>query len=126
MANITLEILEMLQGLWIQAISFLNTTQISEAFKSNLEAINESSFSDYIYIFVLFALLYFVFSIIYMIVRWVLGTVVGMIRFGFYVTMVIALYWIYVSIDVEKGNEEFRATKEKIVKGAQEFVRDTV
>jgi hypothetical protein len=61
-----------------------------------------------------------------MIVRWLLGAVFGMIRFGFYVAMAIALYWIYVSInvsiDMEKGNEELRVTKERLVKGAQEFV----
>jgi hypothetical protein len=129
MANLTVETLEMLQNLWIQANAFfpINTAQISEIFKSNLK---EISISEYIYLFVLFLLLYVLFSIVSMIVRWLLGTVVGMIKFGFYVALAIALYWIYVSIsvsiDMEKGNEELRATRERIVKGAQEFVRDAV
>ena len=123
MFNITVESLEMLQNLLIQTNEFLpiNTAQISEVFKSNLEEISKY---EYIYLFVLFLLLYVLYSIVSMIVRWLLGAVVGMIKFGFYVAMAIALYWIYVSvsIDMEKGNEELRVAREKLVMGAKEFV----
>ena len=121
MLNVTVE---MLQTLWIQTNEFLpiNTAQLSEIVKSNLPNLELNSNSDYVTLLVLFLLLYVIFSILSMLVRLLLGTVVGMIRFGFYIAMAIALYWIYASIDVEKGNEELRVTKERLVKGAQEFV----
>ncbi|CAG8648780.1 10589_t:CDS:1 [Funneliformis caledonium] len=117
MADNTLnEILVMLQSLWIQASSFLNTLQISDV----LEAISTSSMSEIIYLLVLFVLLFF----LYKILLWVLGTVYEMIKFGIIIAFPIVLYWIFVSIDVEKGNEELRATRERLVKGAKEFVFD--
>jgi hypothetical protein len=119
----SVETLEMFQNLLIQTSEFLpeNTAQIHETFKSYLETI---TVSDYGTLFVIFLLLYVLFSIASMIVRWLLGTVIGMIKFGIYIAMAIILYWLYVSIniDVEKGNEELRVAGEKLVKGAQEFV----
>ncbi|GBB97040.1 hypothetical protein RclHR1_02900003 [Rhizophagus clarus] len=123
MVNISMSVgaLEMFQRLLIQTSELLpeNTAQIHETFKSYLETI---TFSNYGTLFVIFLLLYVLFSIVSMIVRWLLGTVVGMIKFGIYIAMAIGLYWLYVSIDVEKGNEELRVASEKLVKGAQEFV----
>ncbi|RIA98155.1 hypothetical protein C1645_813205 [Glomus cerebriforme] len=123
MAVILLEILENLQNLWIQISELLptNTTQTFEALKSNLET---NQVSDYVMFLVIFLLLYVLYSIVKMIVRWLLGTFVGMIKFGSYIATGIILYWIYLSIDVEKGNEELRVTKERLMKSAQEFVRD--
>ncbi|RGB41817.1 hypothetical protein C1646_751749 [Rhizophagus diaphanus] len=119
----SVETLEMFQNLLIQTSELLpeNTAQIHEAFKSYLETLTTS---DYGTLFVIFLLLYVLYSIVSMIVRWLLGTVVGMIRFGIYIATAIILYWLYVSIniDVEKGNEELRVAGEKLVKGAQEFV----
>lgn len=45
-----------------------------------------------------------------------------MIKFGFYIFLAVFLYYIYVSIDLNKGNEELRMTKEKLVQSVKGVV----
>ncbi|CAG8751492.1 15781_t:CDS:1 [Acaulospora morrowiae] len=127
MLNITLQTLETIQYLWAQTNLYfldLNINQTMDVIYTNLNALTSSS--DFVVLFVFFALLYVLFSIARMIFRWVYGTVVGMVKFGFYVFIAIVLYWIYVSIDVEKGNEELMMTKQKLVQGVKGVVRDAI
>ncbi|CAG8479402.1 7733_t:CDS:1 [Diversispora eburnea] len=126
MSNVALPILEAIQNLWTQTNEYLpnlNThlIQLTQLFNSQIATLN--TLNDYTLIIVLFAVSYVLFSICKMILRWVYGTVVGMIKFGLYITIVIALYWIYVSIDIEKGNEEIRRTQQKFVQGVKGAVR---
>ncbi|RHZ44131.1 hypothetical protein Glove_757g8 [Diversispora epigaea] len=126
MSDVTLQILETIQNLWTQTNEYLpnlNThfTQLTYLFNSQITTLN--TLNDYTLLIVLFAVSYVLFSICKMILRWVYGTIFGMIKFGLYITIVVALYWIYVSIDIEKGNEEIRRTQQKFVQGVKGAVR---
>src|SRR5438874_11169250 len=96
-----------IQSLWGQAnevISEFNTTEYAQIIYHKLNTITRNP--DFSALIILFAFLYILFSILKMIFRWVYGTVIGIIKFAFYVAICIFLYWLYVSIDVEKGNEQ--------------------
>nr|CAG8546913.1 3892_t:CDS:1 [Entrophospora candida] len=111
------------QSLWNQANEMIlefNTTEYAQIIYHKLNTVTHNP--DFSALIILFAFLYILYCVLKMIFRWIYGTVIGVIKFAFYITICIFLYWLYVSIDVEKGNEQLLLTKDKIVSGVQNVV----
>ncbi|KAG9287436.1 hypothetical protein G9A89_023808 [Geosiphon pyriformis] len=114
------EVLNTLLSYFNQYFSALNTTQISLTLRENLNFV--ATKSDVIVLLIIFFLAYILWSISRALFSWVWG----MFKFAFWVTLLIGLYWLWVSIDVERGNEELRLTTKKVVSGVKGVVREAV
>ncbi|CAG8446624.1 11154_t:CDS:1 [Ambispora gerdemannii] len=125
MLNITaIQSLEVFQTIWTFTQDYLssyNATEISYKLYESMNAITTIN-SDFIILFIIFFMLYIAWSISKALCSWVWSVV----KFAFWVSLFVGLYWLWVSVDVQRGNQEIRITAQKVVSGVKGAVREAV
>jgi len=112
--------LQLLQGAWQHAVNNLNMSEAVQSLKTSISVVVADT--DFVILVGIFLALYIAFSV----ARYIFGTVVKLARFALYLGIIVGIYWIYLSIDPARGNEELRTTTKKVVKQVKGVMRDVV
>ncbi|CAG8570687.1 7803_t:CDS:1 [Paraglomus occultum] len=112
--------LQLLQEAWQHVVNSFNMTEVVQSLKTNISAVVADT--DVVILIGVFLVLYIAFSV----ARYILGTVMKLARFALFLGLIVGIYWIYLSIDPAKGNEELRTTTKKVVQQVKGVMRDVV
>ncbi|CAG8455497.1 11468_t:CDS:1 [Ambispora leptoticha] len=124
MLNITsVQSLEFFQTIWTFTQDYLPPLNATELFYKLHEGLSSITInSDFIVLCIIFLISY----IIWIVSKAVFSVVWNMVKFAFRVALFVGLYWLWMSIDVQRGNQEVRSTAQKVVSGVKGVVREAV